>query len=132
MTIRNKAAATLIVAAGVGAGLLGAGTVATGVADATVIVDPAGQSQTRPSQLVLTAADAGEMVTGITWFHWSDTDAHGVGVETVKQCVPNCAEGKSVSKQALITLSDPVPSSSGSRFTRAVITTAAGTRTVQL
>lgn len=47
----------------------------------------------KPEQLTRTCADGGVLVYDIKWTRWSPYGAEGVGIFSVNQCDPNCADG---------------------------------------
>jgi hypothetical protein len=72
-----------------------------------IVVNCLGKQQTRPSNFVLTCADAGDSLTGLHWAAWASTQAFGTGTEKINTCRPNCAEGKFVSYPVLVALWRP-------------------------
>ena len=60
----------------------------------------------QPKELVLYCADAGQIVRDIRWFNWGELSATGEGTVDTNLCDPNCAEGKTVTTKAKITLLD--------------------------
>ncbi|MFC7751715.1 hypothetical protein [Tsukamurella soli] len=50
-----------------------------------------GQELLRPTRLVLTCADAGSVVVGITWSFWNTEAAVGHGTWIRNPCQPYCA-----------------------------------------
>jgi len=130
---RRLAAVLLVVTAGLLAGCGSArgtagGARSSGAADlagaaasaqhGVVMVDCDGKLQTRPSGFVLTCADANDAMTALHWVGWADNQAFGTGTEKVNACTPDCANGKLVSYQALITLwrPQPLPGHPGVRY----------------
>ena len=61
----------------------------------------------RPAQIMLTCADGGMIVTGITWQTWSSKQALGTGIYSQNMCDPSCAEGSRVDVPVTIKLSEP-------------------------
>lgn len=59
-----------------------------------------------PNELVLYCADAGQILTGITWESWGGATARGVGRSLTNTCQPNCAEGDFAAVAVDVTLSD--------------------------
>jgi hypothetical protein len=53
------------------------------------------------------SGDAGNIVTGLRWSHWSSSYATGEGISNIQGCVPDCAQGSETSVATSITLSDP-------------------------
>ena len=47
----------------------------------------------RPTQIILTCADAGIFVNDLDWARWGGRRATGSGVLNVKRCDPDCAGG---------------------------------------
>jgi hypothetical protein len=52
----------------------------------------------RPSNIVITCADAGRYVAHITWSSWSGKSAHAKGTLHWNTCTPTCASGKEKSQ----------------------------------
>ena len=63
-------------------------------------------SGTEPSQIDF-SADGGNIVTGLLWSAWTETQAVGHGTSDIQSCVPNCAEGADRPVSTTITLTDP-------------------------
>lgn len=59
----------------------------------------------KPSEIVLTCADAGMYVDQITWSSWAVDGALGKGTYNVNECDPNCAEGTMVAVPVYVELS---------------------------
>ena len=55
--------------------------------------DCAGKPIIKPSNVVLTCADAGATASQIVWTGWGNTFTAGVGIASVNDCIPNCAAG---------------------------------------
>jgi hypothetical protein len=69
-----------------------------------------------PKEIILTCADLGEIVQGVSWSSWTATSATGVGTWLYKDCTPSCATGKSRTlPNTHITLTTPVSDPSGQR-----------------
>ena len=60
----------------------------------------------RPTEIMLTCADGGMIVTDITWNIWVKTGATGAGTYSQNMCDPNCAEGTRVDTPVSIKLSN--------------------------
>jgi hypothetical protein len=73
-----------------------------------IVVDCLGQPQTRPSNFVLTCADAGDVLTALHWVNWASV-AFATGTEMINACQPDCATGTIISYPVLITLWRPEP-----------------------
>lgn len=81
-----------------------------------------GSPAVRPSELVLACADAGAVVSGITWDSWANDTATGSGTLTTKTCEPDCASGGTQTRTVGVTLHTPVRDPNGaSRFTVATV-----------
>jgi hypothetical protein len=61
----------------------------------------------KPKQIVVTCADANNVVQGITWKSYGDKSAAGEGTANVNTCDPNCAAGKFQKFPASVALSGP-------------------------
>lgn len=61
----------------------------------------------RPLQIMLTCADGGIIVTGITWKTWTATGATGTGTYSQNMCNSSCAVGTRVNVPVTIKLSGP-------------------------
>jgi len=88
----------------------------------TVVVDCSFKQQTRPSDFILTCADAGDVLAHLHWVSWGSTAAFATGIEQINNCTPNCAAGKFISYPVLVNLwrSEPLPGHRGTfYFTRA-------------
>ncbi len=63
-------------------------------------------SGVKPSELAF-SADAGNIVTGISWTSWTPVQAVGQGASAIQSCVPNCAQGTTTQVPTTVMLSDP-------------------------
>jgi hypothetical protein len=61
----------------------------------------------KPTQIIVTCADANTVVKGITWKSYGDKTAEGSGTANVNACDPNCAAGKFQQFPATVKLSNP-------------------------
>lgn len=68
------------------------------------------ESVSQPTELVLYCADAGQILTEITWSSWGGETAVGQGKSVTNTCEPTCAEGDFVTVGVDLTLSDLVES----------------------
>ena len=59
----------------------------------TVVVNCSFKQQTRPSNFILTCADAGDVLAHLHWASWGLSAAFATGTEQVNDCTPNCAAG---------------------------------------
>jgi hypothetical protein len=78
----------------------------------------------KPSDYILTCADAGSVLDHLTWESWTAQQAVATGLHGLNDCTPNCAEGKFIDYPAVITLSrsEPVSGHPGERsFTRITV-----------
>ena len=74
-----------------------------------VVVNCAFKEQVRPSNFILTCADANDVLTGLHWVSWSTNAAFATGVEQINNCTPDCADGKFISYPVLVNLWRPEP-----------------------
>jgi hypothetical protein len=74
-----------------------------------------------PSSIVLTCADAGIRIEGLTWVDWADSAA-GHGTLWENQCVPSCAEGKFAKYPVAVALFAVRSSADGPWFSRLKLT----------
>jgi len=90
-------------------------TAAVGV---PVVVDCAGQPQTRPGQYTLACADGYASVTGLHWASWGSDAAFGEGTSTFNDCAPTCVGGHGRNFPVLVTLwrAEPRPGHPGQRY----------------
>lgn len=83
------------------------------------------QPEAKPTQIVLTPADAGDMLVDISWDSWTQQRATGKAVRATKDCVPDCATGGTTRRNVTLVFgaSQSLPDDSGWwQFTRLVIT----------
>jgi hypothetical protein len=73
----------------------------------TVVVNCLFKPQTRPSDFILTCADAGDVLAHMHWVSWGPTAAFATGTEQINDCTPNCAAGKFINYPVLINLWRP-------------------------
>jgi hypothetical protein len=88
----------------------------------TVVVNCAFKQQARPSSLILTCADAGDVLARLHWVSWGSGAAFAYGIELINNCTPNCAAGRFITYPVLVNLwrPEPLPGHPGtSYFTRA-------------
>ena len=50
----------------------------------------------KPERVTTTCADFGEEVLDINWTEWGASGAKGIGIYSVNNCVPDCADGTRV------------------------------------
>ncbi|NMO01869.1 hypothetical protein HH308_11670 [Gordonia sp. TBRC 11910] len=89
----------------------GAGAAMPAVADAAwdpIVFDCLGHPVVRPSEIVMTCADANDEILNIRWQSWGAGSANGTGTEHANQCVPDCADGKWAVFPVRLGLSQPV------------------------
>ncbi|MFA4084544.1 hypothetical protein [Mycobacteroides salmoniphilum] len=83
------------------------------------------QPEAKPTQIVLTPADAGDMLVDISWDSWTQERATGKAVRVTKDCVPDCATGGTTRRDVTLVFEAPqsLPDDSGWwQFTKLVIT----------
>ncbi|MCU1488654.1 MAG: hypothetical protein JWM85_59 [Acidimicrobiaceae bacterium] len=91
-------------------GLLGAplrvgAALASSTARTEKLVDCTGKPVVKPTEIIITCADAGEVLQGIHWSRWTTGDARGTGTYVLNTCTPDCAAGKFVRYHATFELS---------------------------
>ena len=98
---------------------------AAAVADVGVVADCASAEphalSREPSSIVLTCADAGLRIEGLTWTEWT-ASAAGHGTLWENQCVPNCADGQFAKYPVAVALSAVRSSADGPWFSRLKLT----------
>lgn len=77
------------------------------------------ETASQPQELVLYCADAGQILTEISWDSWGQESARGLGRSLTNTCQPSCAEGDSVAVAVEITLSGLVESESRLFYSKA-------------
>src|SRR5579859_1481015 len=92
------AAAIAIVAAGTAAAATGhpAHHQSPAASPTPVMIDCATKHQVKPSIYIFACADAGAFVSKMRWAAWGGQAAFGSGTYNFRVCVPNCAQGKTV------------------------------------
>jgi hypothetical protein len=75
------------------------------IGDCTAAPSLAEKSEIAPATITLACADGGIGVEDLVWVSWTATQASGTGRVWVKDCKPNCAEGKIITYPATIILS---------------------------
>jgi hypothetical protein len=90
----------------------------------TVVVNCQFKPHVRPSAMILTCADANDVLTGLHWVSWGTGAAFATGIEQINDCTPYCAAGKFINYPVLVDLwrAEPLPGHPGvlyfSRVTR--------------
>jgi hypothetical protein len=90
----------------------------------TVVINCQFKPQVRPSAMILTCADANDVLTGLHWVSWGTRAAFATGIEQINDCTPYCAAGKFINYPVLVDLwrAEPLPGHPGvlyfSRVTR--------------
>jgi len=82
-------------------------------ADTDIYVVNCATFEKKPVELVLYCADAGQILTEISWSSWTNEEAVGSGTSTTNDCEPNCAAGTDVVTKVDIKLLKPVESAEG-------------------
>lgn len=70
-------------------------------------VNNCGELEIKPTDLVLSCADANAMLTELTWRGWSNSRATGVGTYEVNDCQPTCVAGTTRSYPVRVVLGTP-------------------------
>jgi hypothetical protein len=80
-----------------------------------IVVNCAGQDQTRPASYILACGDTRAYLTKLQWAAWGQTDAFGNGTFNFKACLPTCSLH---SFPVLVALwaAKPLPGHPGTRF----------------
>ena len=60
----------------------------------TVVINCLFKSQIRPSSLILTCADAGDVLAQLHWVSWGSTAAFATGTEQINDCTPQLRGGQ--------------------------------------
>jgi hypothetical protein len=77
----------------------------------------------KPTQIIVTCADANTVLKGISWKSYGSDTARGSATANVNACDPNCAAGKLQPFPATVKLSQPKDCRKGVRqFTHLVLT----------
>jgi hypothetical protein len=111
----KRVAVLFAILLGVAAGCASAPTGATDAAltsrnaPNTVVINCLFKPQTRPSSLILTCADANDVLSRLHWVSWAPGAAFATGIEQINNCTPNCAAGKFVNYPVLVNLWRPEP-----------------------
>jgi hypothetical protein len=74
-------------------------------ASSEVFVINCTEAVSEPTELVLYCADAGQILTEITWASWGGETALGKGISVANTCEPSCAEGDFATVGVDLTLS---------------------------
>lgn len=117
MTIRLTRIRTVVVAlcatAAIATVAAGTATAATGhparhpataSASVPVVINCAMKHQVKPTSYILACADAGALIFKMQWATWGGQAAFGSGIFSFRVCVPNCAQGKTVTFPILAAL----------------------------
>jgi hypothetical protein len=75
----------------------------------TVVVNCLSKAQTKPSNFILTCADANDVLAHLHWVSWGPTAAFATGTEQINDCTPYCAAGKFINYPVLVNLWRPEP-----------------------
>lgn len=80
--------------AGLAAGGLALAPAASAATGDTALINCVGKGEIKPKEIVVTCADAGVMVTKITWSKWTNNVAKGAGTLVWNTCLPKtCVDG---------------------------------------
>jgi len=77
------------------------------------------EAVSQPAELVLYCADAGQILTEVSWSSWGEENAQGLGNSISNTCDPSCAEGEFETVAVEVTLSDLVQSEGKLIYTKA-------------
>ena len=83
-----------------------------------VVFDCVHHAQVRPKSFILTCADDGSFLSGLSWSRWTPQQAIATGVHRLNDCTPSCAEGKFRSYPAIVTFwrGEPVAGHPGEKY----------------
>jgi len=83
-----------------------------------VVINCAGQGQTRPRLYILACGDGNAYLTGLHWAAWGSSAAFASGISTFNDCVPSCKAGHFLRFPVLGTLwrAEPRPGHHGQRY----------------
>jgi hypothetical protein len=127
MTIRftriRTAAVALCATAAIATAAAGTAAAATGhparhhgqnaaAASLPVVISCTMQHQVKPTSYILACGDAGALIFKMQWASWGRSAAFGGGTYSLRVCIPNCAQGKTVTFPILAALwrVKPLPS----------------------
>jgi hypothetical protein len=82
--------------------------VGAGAASAPRVLTCSERFASKPSNYIISCADANAGWTGVTWSSWTASSASGHGFLHQNDCTPNCASGKFIDYRANLTLSKVV------------------------
>jgi hypothetical protein len=92
-------------AAGLVAGGMALAPAASAAPGDTYVINCVGKGEVKPQEIVITCADAGVMVTKITWTKWTANEAKGTGTLVWNTCLPKtCVDGIVQKFKAKVTL----------------------------
>jgi hypothetical protein len=104
---RMRVLAALVASSGAVTALVlsgsGPASAVSSAASPVVTLNCSGKAQVKPSQFILTCADAGDSLASLRWVSWRGV-AFGTGTEVINDCFPNCADGKFYRFPVLVTL----------------------------
>jgi len=110
----------------VAAATIATGTITTVMPSASAAgltsVNDCGSLERKPTELILSCADANTMLTEMTWSGWSNGRAKGAGTFEANDCTPTCAAGTFRTYPARVLLTKPKVQAGQRVFTKAVIT----------
>ncbi|APT84430.1 hypothetical protein [Corynebacterium aquilae] len=81
-----------------------------------------GTPEQRPDEISLACGDNNDVLRDIKWTDWTATSAAGTATRVTNDCLPNCADGKTVNKPGVkVVLSNPFETVNGASFTQVAI-----------
>jgi len=69
-----------------------------------VVINCAMKHQVKPTSYILACGDAGAFIFKMQWASWGGQAAFGSGTYSLRVCIPNCAQGKTVTFPILAAL----------------------------
>jgi hypothetical protein len=103
-------------------GVLGVTVASAKAAPTTHLMTCSHTLTTKPSNYVVSCADANSGWSGVTWSSWTTATAVGKGTYYQNDCTPNCAAGRVIKYPATIHLNKVVSTSTnGKLFSEAIV-----------
>lgn len=91
---------------------------ATAAASLPVVINCAMKHQVKPTDYILNCGDGVASLVKLRWAAWGGQAAFGNGTESLRVCIPNCVNGKTVTFGVLIALwrAQPLPGHRSVRY----------------
>jgi hypothetical protein len=89
---------------------------------ATTVVADCGAGAYQPARIIIACGDGNVIATQIRWTQWVNAQAVGTSEVLMNPCKPSCASSPATPPHAAkLTLSDPVATAHGPRFSKVTI-----------